>query len=138
MPAFRIIATLLAALPLAACASTGMFPTANLTSVELAEGNFRVLATDVGGESSAAYILGFSSSVGPDLRTVAVARIEGEGFLAREALADLWANFEATHGVVENRSLALVNVRFDTDVLNLLLYVRPRMSVRADVVEFIE
>jgi hypothetical protein len=72
------------------------------------------------------------------VRTVAVARIDGEGFLAREALADLWANFAESYGAVENRSLALVNVRFDADVLNLILYVRPRLSVRADVVEFIE
>jgi hypothetical protein len=123
---------------LGGCASSGLFPAATFTSVELSEGNFRVVATDVGGESSAAYILGISASVGPDLRTLALARIEGEGFLAREALADLWRNFEASHGSVTDRRLALVNVRFDTDVLNLLLYVRPRMSVRADVVEFVE
>ena len=138
MRAYRTVAALLPILTLAGCASTGMFPAVNLTTTQLAEGNFRLIATDVGGESSAAYILGFASSIGPDIRTVAVARIEGEGFLAREALADLWATFAQTYGPVENRSLALVNVRFDADVLNLILYVRPRMSVRADVVEFIE
>ena len=37
-----------------------------------------------------------------------------------------------------NRTLALVNIRFDSDALNLLVYTRPRISVRADVVEFID
>ena len=132
----RALLSLLPALLVSGCASSSMFPAATLTTVELAESNFRVVATDVGGEASAAYLLGLSVAVGPDLRTLALARIEGEGFLAREALADLWRNFEASHGSVLNRRLALVNVRFDADVLNLLLYVRPRMSVRADVVEF--
>ena len=31
-----------------------------------------------------------------------------------------------------------VNLRSAIDVLNLLVYVRPRMSVRPDVVEFID
>lgn len=132
----RALLSLLPVLLVSGCASTGMFPAATLTTVELAESNFRIVATDVGGEASAAYLLGVSVAVGPDLRTLALARIEGEGFLAREALADLWRNFEASNGSVLNRRLALVNVRFDADVLNLLLYVRPRMSVRADVVEF--
>lgn len=123
---------------LTGCASSGMFPAANLTTVELAEDNFQLIATDVGGEATAAYILGVSAAIGPELRTIALARIDGEPFLARQALADLWRNFEAAHGAVANRRLALVNVRFDTEALNLLLYVRPRMSVRADVVEFIE
>jgi hypothetical protein len=132
------VAVLLAILLCSGCASSGMFPAATLTTVELADDNFRVVATGVGGEAYAAYILGVSASIGPELRTFALARIEGEGFLAREALQDLWRNFEAEHGPVVGRRLALVNVRFDTDVLNLLVYVRPRMSVRADVVEFID
>ena len=69
MRAYRTVAALLPILTLAGCASTGMFPAVNLTTTQLAEGNFRVIATDVGGESSAAYILGFASSIGPDIRT---------------------------------------------------------------------
>jgi hypothetical protein len=70
--------------------------------------------------------------------TLALARVQGEGALYRQALQNLWANFRAEHGDVEGRDLALVNVRFDGDALNLILYTRPTVSVRADVVEFTE
>lgn len=120
------------------CATTGSFPSANLTTVELSEANFEVVATDVSGEASAGYLLGISGSFGlsSQTNTLALARVEGDGALYRAALQDLWATFRAEHGEVEGRDLALVNVRFDSDALNLLLYTRPTVSIRADVVEF--
>jgi hypothetical protein len=119
------------------CAQTGMFTAANLTSVELTENNYRLVATDVAGNAQAGYLLGLSFPSAVANATLAVARIEGTGMLYREALADLWANFEAEHGAVQGRKLALVNVRYDSDNLNLLVYARPRLSIRADVVEFV-
>lgn len=121
------------------CVTTGSFPSTNVTNVELSESNFEIVATDVSGEASAGYILGFSAGfgVGSQMSTLALVRVEGEGTLYREALQDLWANFRAEHGDVEGRDLALINVRFDGDALNVLgLYTRPTVSIRADVVEF--
>ena len=120
------------------CVTTGSFPSANVTNVELSEDNFEIVATDVAGEASAGYILGFSVGLGlsSQMSTLALARVEGEGALYREAIRDLWANFRAEHGEVEGRNVALINVRFDGDALNLLLYTRPTVSIRADVVEF--
>lgn len=123
------------------CVTTGSFPSANVTNVELSESNFEVVATDVAGEASAGYILGFSAGfgVGSQMSTLALARVEGEGTLYRQAIENLWNNFRAEYGDVEGRNLALVNVRFDGDALNLfLLYTRPTISIRADVVEFTE
>lgn len=66
-------------------------------------------------------------------------RVSGSGLLFQEALRNLWSNFEAQHGAVENRSLALINVRVDPDALNVLgLVTRPKLAVRVDVVEFVE
>jgi hypothetical protein len=56
--------------------------------------------------------------------------------LYKEALENLWKNFETTNGSVEGRRLALVNVRYDADALNLFVYTQPKIVIRADVVEF--
>jgi hypothetical protein len=122
---------------LSACASSGSLTAGNLTNVELSGANFRVVATDVGGQASAGYIIGITAPQGSRMQTVAVARVEGTGQLYREALEDLWANFRAEHGATEGRSLALANVRFDSDALNLFVYTASRVSVRADVIEFV-
>ncbi|MFA6110710.1 MAG: DUF6567 family protein [Candidatus Latescibacterota bacterium] len=127
---------LLAAVGLSGCAQTGVFASANLTEVQLNQANYQVIATDVAGKATAGYLLGLSFPAGMANQTLAVARIEGTGMLYREALADLWARFEAEHGPVAGRRLALVNVRYDSDNTNLLLYTKPRLSIRADVVEF--
>ncbi len=118
------------------CANSGLFIAANVTSVELSNPNYRVVATNVSGEARAGYLLGISAAVGLEMRTVALARIHGTGQLYRQALEDLWRNFERQHGSPANRRLALVNVRYDFEALNLLVYTRPTVSVRADVVEF--
>jgi hypothetical protein len=120
---------------LAGCVTGGTFPAASLTNVELSDANYTVVATDVTGTASAAYILGVSG-LGPTMWTLAVARVEGEGQLYGQALQDLWDRFEAEQGSVAGRSLGLVNVRFDSDALNLILYTEATVWVRADVVEF--
>ena len=124
---------------LAGCASTGRFSSTNLTNVELSENNFRVIATNVYGEASAEYLLGLSFAQGGEMQTIALIPLGGDRLLYKVALENLWRNFEQTHGNVEGRSLALVNVRFDSEALNVLIfYTRPKISVRADVIEFVE
>ena len=127
---------LLAALILPGCATTGAYDAATITNVELSEGNYEVVATNVQGEASAGYILGLSFAAARQQQTLALARVSGTGELYGTALRDLWANFEDEYGSAEGRQLALTNVRTDSDALNLLLYTSPRLSIRADVVEF--
>ena len=124
---------------LVGCASTGRFSSTNLTNVELSKSNFHVIATNVYGEASAEYLLGFSVAQGGEMQTIALIPLGGDRLLYKVALENLWRNFEQTHGNVEGRSLALVNVRFDSEALNVLIfYTRPKISVRADVIEFVE
>jgi hypothetical protein len=118
------------------CASSGVFPSAHITNVELSSGNYSVVATNVAGEASAAYLFGVSAAIGTEMRTVARFRIQGEPLLYQQAIRNLWQNFEAVHGTAAGRSLALVNVRFDAEALNVVIYTRPLISVRADVIEF--
>lgn len=122
---------------LTGCLSSGVFNSVNLTNIELSKGNFRLIATNVHGEASAGYLLGFSGAGGSEMRTFAFIRVRGDGLLYKAALENLWRNFERQYGSIEGRRLGLVNVRYDSDALNVLfLYTRPKISIRADVIEF--
>lgn len=118
------------------CTTSGAFIATNQTNVNLEEDNFTVSASNVSGEAESGYILGLSYSYGVVANTIAIARVSGAGNLYGEALENLWANYEANHGSVEGQKLALTNVRYDADMLNLILYTKVKVTVRADVVEF--
>jgi hypothetical protein len=134
----RLFLVFVSVLLLIGCASTGQFNAQNVTDVQLSESNYEVIATSVTGEASAGYILGVSGSPRGRMQTVALARVTGDGMLYGEAVADLWDQFRRKHGETEGRDLALVNVRYDSEALNLLLFTKPTVMVRADVVEFEE
>lgn len=118
------------------CSNTGAFLSANQTVVNLDEGNYTVVATNISGESEAAYMLGLSYSTGLSAATMAIARVEGTGMLYAEAFENLWSNYESTGRSIHNEKLALANVRYDTDILNLIFYTKVRILVRADIIEF--
>ena len=120
----------------AGCASGGMFTASNVTEVQLQKNNFIIVARNVSGEAEAGYLFGSTFSLGMMTNTVAALRVSGTGMLYKEAFEDLWKNYEAVHGPVEGKKLALVNVRYDADALNLFVYTRPKVMIRADVVEF--
>ncbi len=133
-----LIGFTLALSTLVGCMSSGRFTATNLTNVELSQNNFRIVATNVYGEASAGYLLGLSGASGGEMQTFALIPLGGKRLLYKAALENLWKSFEETHGKITERSLALVNVRFDADGLNVLgIYTRPKISVRADVIEFI-
>ncbi len=120
----------------AGCGQAGQFAATNLTQVELSAPNYKVVATGVSGEARASYLIGVTVSNGPVTNSVSLKRLNGTGKLYQEALESLWAQFAAEHGEVEGRRLALVNIRYDADTRNLVLYSDVVLSVRADVVEF--
>ncbi|HSJ68361.1 MAG TPA: DUF6567 family protein [Anditalea sp.] len=123
---------------LSGCASSGMHMSSSLTNVELSEANYRIVARSVSGEARAGYILGASFGVGMYAQVIGVARVSGDKALYKTAMDNLWNNFEAKHGNVEGRNLALVNVRYDVDALNLFVYTQPLLTIQADIIEFLE
>lgn len=127
---------ILSALFISGCTTSGAFLSANQTQVNLSQGNYTITATGISGSSEAAYVLGVSYSTGFIANTLAIARVEGTGMLYKEALEDLWINYEKDHGAIDGKRLALTNIRYDTDILNLLIYTKVMVGVRADVVEF--
>ncbi|MGM0546697.1 MAG: DUF6567 family protein [Bacteroidota bacterium] len=126
----------LSAFFISGCTTSGAFLSANQTMVNLEQANYTITATNVSGYSETAYVLGFSYSSGFTTNTFAAGRVEGTGMLYKEALEDLWTNYEKDNGAINGKRLALTNVRYDTDILNLIIYTKVMVNVRADVVEF--
>ncbi len=124
------------ALFISGCTTSGAFLSANQTQVTLEQANYNITATNVAGYSESAYVFGFSYSTGFTTSTFAAGRVEGTGMLYKEALEDLWINYEKDNGTINGKRLALTNVRYDTDILNLIIYTKIMVGVRADVIEF--
>jgi len=134
---FFVLVAIMATLTLN-CANSGMFLSSNITSVELAEPNYRILTKSVSGESSVSYVLGVSYSLGSVTESIGLIKAGGTGQLYAEAMNDLWKNVEANIGGIKDRKIAFINVRYDADLLNLLVYTKAKVIIRADVIQFVE
>jgi len=130
-----LLGLLVATVAISGCTAGGSMLALQATSVELAEDNFDYVARDVMGSSHAAYLIGISSSAGARSNTFALARVDGTATLYNDAVEDLWRNFRDEYGGSEG-SLVLANIRYDTDILNLLIYTKTTLYIHADVVAF--
>ncbi len=130
------IAAFIALVYLSGCSTGGSFVAHNATNIELSEQNFEFVAKGVEGSASAEYLLGFSYSSGFIANTFAVARIGGSAKLYDDAIKNLWDNFKKESGDSEGRNLLLTNIRYDADILNLLIYSQTNLYIHADIIEF--
>ncbi len=73
------------------CSSTGLTASSHLTNVQLTDGNYRVVATNISGEGSAEAVLGFC--VGFGASQVALIPLTTTRMLYGNAMQDLWASF---------------------------------------------
>ena len=133
-----LLSVLILSFTLSGCMSAGSFIAHNVTNVELSEPNFQIVAKDLEGYSSAAYVFGVSYSYGTVSNTFAIAQVEGPSKLYDHAIRDLWQNYREQHGDIEGKKLALANVRIDSDMLNLFVYTKTELFVTADVIEFVK
>jgi len=129
---------LIAATVLTSCANSGAFMASHQTSVELGEKNYEIIAHSVTGESTVAYLFGGSFSIGNISRIDGLIRVDGTGEIYSEALNDLWLNFEDEFGSAKGESVALANIRYDSETINVFFYTQLDLTVRADVVRFTE
>jgi hypothetical protein len=96
------------------------------------------VARNVSGDAGFEYLLGFSGASGASNSTwsFALVRTGGTSTPNNDAIRDMWSNYEAEYGPIGDRKLSLVNIRFDSDVINALLYTSTKIIVHADVIEF--
>jgi hypothetical protein len=101
------------------CTSSGTFPATSGTTVNLSQKNYRVIKANAVGTSTGFKLFMFIP--------IAPTRYNA-------AMSDLYK--EA--GVVEGTATTLVNVSQEESSLYLLLFSLPKLTVRADVIEFTE
>lgn len=130
LPAFVVL------ILMSSCASSGLTASSHVTNVQLTNANFKVIAINVTGEASSEAILGVSYGVGLATTQLSLIPLTDERMLYKNAIKNLWADFETKNGPTGNRRLALVNVRYDSEALNLFVYTKVTTAIVADVVEF--
>lgn len=133
---FLILLTPFLLVFLSSCSTGGAFIAHNVTNVELSESNFNYAARNVEGSSKADYLIGVSYSTGFMANSLSLIRIGGTAKLYDDAIQNLWNNYEEKYGPTEGKKLALVNIRYDTDILNLFVYTQTKLFINADVIEF--
>ena len=104
---------------LSGCASMGAFPHATGTEVDLNKKNYRVVKANVTGESTGFALFGIIPFVSP-------------------TYPDAMSNLSANGGIQEGKAQALVNVTQDRSVIYLILFSIPKLTVRADIIEFLD
>lgn len=101
------------------CTSSGTFPSTSATQVDLSKNNYRVVKANAVGSSSGFKLFMFIPIV-PTRYSTAM------------------SNLQKQAGVAEGRAQAMVNVTQEESSLYLLLFSIPKLTVRADIIEFTE
>jgi len=133
-----IFVLLVYAISLSGCSTGGSFLSQNVTDIELSRNNFDIIAKDLEGSAHADYLIGLSTSVGAVSNTFALVRVGGTATLYNDAIKSLWKNYEKNYGSTKGKNLVLANVRYDTDILNLILFTKTTLYIHADIIEFKE
>jgi hypothetical protein len=118
------------------CVATGVTASAHLTNVGLSSNNYRIVATNISGEATSNGILGVSYGAGMAGAQFSIIPITPDRTLYKNAVQNLWTNFEAKNASPVGRTLALTNLRYDTETLNTFFYTKIKVVVIADVIEF--
>jgi hypothetical protein len=101
------------------CLSSGTFPHSTDTRVDLTKKNFTIVRANAVGYSRGFYFLGFIPIVSPSYAN---------------AMTDLYQKANISEG----KAQALIHVSQERSTLYLILFSIPRLTVRADVIEFYE
>ncbi len=137
-----LISAFSATLALSSCVSHKMGgENVATTDVRLEQANYRVIATQVKGESTGFHILSaIPNSIPSSLSDLGeLVRLSPDGGITIQdatkvkAVEDLYKNC----GDLRNRPTALINLRTQTGGTNYFIFSRPKTTVTADVIEFI-
>ncbi|MEQ9035218.1 DUF6567 family protein [Gracilimonas sp.] len=136
MKSYTFIILMAVAFLLTGCGNAGMFVASNSTEVQLKEGNYTIVAKNVTGTSETSYLFGASYSWGVATNSVGIIPLDGNKMLYKEARESLWDNFEEQGESIEGRTLALINIQYDSNTSNFMVYTKASVSITADIIEF--
>lgn len=100
------------------CSNLGFLQYSNNTTTQLSEKNFRVLKSNVRGESVGFTLFMYIPIVSPSYA---------------DAMSNLHENV-----VMEGKAASLANVGHDMGCLNFILFGFPRIVITADIIEFLD
>jgi len=119
MKVTRLAALLFIVAVVAGCVtSAGTYPHGSDTRVDLSKGNYRVLKSNVRGTSTGFVLFGILP-------------------LARPSYANAMGDLRS-EAQMEGKATALANVTRDESDIYLILFSLPKITVTADVIEFIK
>ena len=111
------------------------------TDVRLEQANYRVIATQVQGESTGFHLLSAIPTSIPtslsDLRELAKLSPDGGITIKDATKVQAIENLYKNCGDLRNRPTALINLREQTGGTNYFIFSRPKTTITADVIEFI-
>ena len=88
------------------------------------------------GTSEASFLLGASYSWGVATNSAGIIPLDGNKMLYKKARESLWDNFEKQGESIEGRTLALINIQYDSNTTNFMVYTKASVSITADIIEF--
>jgi hypothetical protein len=136
MKSYTFIILMAVAFLLTGCGNAGMFMASNSTEVQLKERNYTIVAKNVTGTSETSYLLGASYSWGVATNSIGIIPLDRNKMLYKEARESLWDNFEKQGESIEGRTLALINIQYDSNTANFIVYTKASVSITADIIEF--
>lgn len=101
------------------CTSVGTFSHTTRTTVDLSKRNYHIVKPNAIGKSTGFKFLGIIPIVSPRYT---------------KAMTNLYSKA----GVAEGRAMALANVVEERSSIYLILFSLPKLTIRADVIEFVE
>ncbi|HUJ79712.1 MAG TPA: hypothetical protein VLY45_05290 [Nitrospiria bacterium] len=113
---------LVSTMSLIGCVSTGGLSRSTVTRVDLSQNNYRLIRTGAMGQSKGLWLLGVIPLFSPS---------------ASEAKTDLYEHLDLGRQM-EHKATALINVTEDWSVYYLILVAIPRITITADIIEFID
>lgn len=131
-----IFALGLATLSLVSCTTSNIHQSLGQPEIKLAQGNYRVVATQLTGSSIGFHAATFLPTNATDIRAALQGGPLG-GFPVKSAsesaaLDEMYRNA----GDLRGRATAFVNLRTEVSGLNCLLFSFPKVTVKADLIEF--
>lgn len=135
------IASMASAVALSNCTTSNIVAEANHnnhTQIKLEQANYKVVATQIKGESKGFHFLSaLPTSIPTSLDDISNIMVDGgiafKSATKSEALGNLYKNA----GNQANRSTALINIREEKGGSNYFLFSRPKYIITADLIEFV-
>lgn len=131
-----ILALAAASLSLVSCTRSNIHQSLAQPVIKLTEGNYRVVATQVSGRSRGLHVASIIPTSGYDARTFLQGGPLG-GFPIKSASeAAAIDEMYRKAGDQRGRATAFINMRTEVSGLNFLLFALPKITVKADLIEF--